>query len=90
MVKITSKSGYRSFTYSAAKLFNNLDHVTKCSLTIKEFVNNYWSKQLVIIYTIFCIGHLFIYLFIFDVYNVLVYIFVCVCVYTLDAQLHCK
>ena len=44
MVKITSKSGYRSFTYLAAKLFNNLDHATKCSLTIKEFVNNCWSK----------------------------------------------
>ena len=43
-VKITSKSGYRSFTYSAAKLFNNLDNATKCSLKIKEFVNNYWSK----------------------------------------------
>ena len=44
MVKITSKSGYRSFAYLAAKLFNNLDHATKCSLTLKEFVNNYWSK----------------------------------------------
>ena len=39
--QVTSKSGYRSFTYSAAKLFNNLDHATKCSLTIEEFVNNY-------------------------------------------------
>ena len=44
MVKITSKSGYRSFAYSAAKLFNNLDYATKRSLTLKEFVNNYWSK----------------------------------------------
>ena len=41
MVKITSKSGYRSFAYSAAKLFNNLDYATKRSLTLKEFVNNY-------------------------------------------------
>ena len=45
MVKITSKSGYRSFAYStAAKLFNNLDHAMNCSLTVKEFLNNYWSK----------------------------------------------
>ena len=44
MVKITSKSGYRSFAYSTAKLFNNLDYATKRSLTLKEFVNNYWSK----------------------------------------------
>ena len=43
-VKITSKSGYRSFAYSAVKLFNNLDYATKRSLTLKEFVNNYWSE----------------------------------------------
>ena len=29
MVKITSKSVYRSFAYSTAKLFNNLDYATK-------------------------------------------------------------
>ena len=53
MVEITSKSGYRSFAYSPAKLFKNLDDATKCSLTLKEFVNNYWSKLFVIIYIIF-------------------------------------
>ena len=44
MVKITSKSGHRSFAYSAAKLFNSLGYTTKRSLTLKQFVNNYWSK----------------------------------------------
>ena len=44
MVKITSKSGYRSFAYSAAKLFNSTDYATKRSSTLKEFVINYWSK----------------------------------------------
>ena len=44
LFKITSKSGYRSFAYSAAKLFNNLHYATKHSLTLKEFVINYWAK----------------------------------------------
>ena len=43
MAKITSKSGYRSFTYSAAKLYNSLNTATKSASSINSFSNNYWS-----------------------------------------------
>ena len=45
LVKISSKSGYRSFSYSATKLFNDLDIVAKNSHSIRTLTLDYWLKQ---------------------------------------------
>ena len=40
-----SFSGLRSFSYSAAKLYNNLYISIKNFYSINNFVKNYWSKS---------------------------------------------
>ena len=45
MPSISSRSGLRLFSYSAAKLYNKLDVSIKSSHYINNFVKNYWSKS---------------------------------------------
>ena len=44
MTKIASNSGYRSFSYSAAKLYNHLSPQIKNSNSIHSFTANYWLE----------------------------------------------
>ena len=45
LAKIGSKSGERSFTYKAAKLFNNLSSTTKSAKSVTSFTNLYWRDM---------------------------------------------
>ena len=43
--KIESKSGERSFTYKAEKLFNSLSSTTKSAKSVTTFTNLYWRDM---------------------------------------------
>ena len=45
MPRISSKSGYRSFAYSAAKLFNGLSQSVKDSTSVQAFKIGYWKMR---------------------------------------------
>ena len=42
--KVNSKSGQRSFSFSAAKLYNNLPKYVKNSSSLKQFKSRYWQN----------------------------------------------
>ena len=42
--RINSNSGLRSFAFSGAKHFNNLDYSIKKANLVKEFTNLYWEN----------------------------------------------
>ena len=43
--QISSRSGQRSFSFSAAKLYNDLSNTVKSSKSVRSFTSNYWLER---------------------------------------------